>query len=175
MAGKSKTRAVNGAVSACIAVFFVVHASIGSVMGFVPLSTNFAWAVWLGVGLAAAHVVLCVATSVQQLTDAVRPPSIHKKRHLALKWATGAALFAVAAAHVVVARTAGAHDMLADISGVAVIVALATALAVHLCVGSKSLLKDLNISRSYRTAVRAAACAFAVVFAVAALAGFAIR
>lgn len=175
MARKSKTRLVNGVVSACIAAFFLLHASIGSVAGLVPLSTGLAWVVWIGAALAAAHVALCGATSALQLTDTVRPPSVNKKRHLALKWATGVALLVAAAVHVFVIRTVGAHDMLSDISGVFVIAALAAALAAHVCVGSKSLLKDLGVDRSYRAAVRVTACVCAAAFALAALAGFMVR
>ena len=47
-----------------------------------------------------------------------------------------------------------------------IIAAVSAALAVHLCVGSKSLLKDLEINRRYKMAFRAVVCAFAVAFAV---------
>lgn len=175
MAKQSRTRLANGVVSAGIVVFFIVHASIGSIVGLIPFQSGLAWAVWIGVACAAIHVALCVATSIQQLTDTVRPPSLNKKRHLALKWVTGALLLACAAVHVVAVRTVGAGDMIASASGVAVIAALAIALAAHVCVGSKSLLKDLNIDRSFRPAVRGTACAFAALFVLAALVGFGLR
>lgn len=175
MATRSRTRLANGVVSAGIVVFFIVHASLGSIIGLIPLHSGLAWAVWIGVACATIHVALCIATSIQQLTDTVRPPSINKKRHLVLKWATGVFLLVCAAVHVVVVRTAGADDMISSVTGVIVIVALAVALAAHICVGSKSLLKDLNVDRSFRPAVRGAACTFAALFVLAALVGFGLR
>lgn len=175
MATRSRTRLANGVVSAGIVAFFIVHASIGSIVGLVPFQSSFVWAVWIGVACMAVHIALCVATSIQQLTDTVRPPSINKKRHLALKWATGALLLVCAAMHVVVVRTAGVGDMISSVTGVVVIVALAVALATHICVGSKSLLKDLNVDRSFRPAVRGSACVFAAFFVLAALIGFGLR
>jgi succinate dehydrogenase hydrophobic anchor subunit len=44
-------------------------------------------------------------------------------------------------------------------------------LAVHLCVGSKSLLKDLEIDRRYKTAFRIVVCVFAAAFALSGIAG----
>lgn len=171
MRKESKARIVNGVISAAIVVFFLVHASLGSLSALVGFTSPFAVAVWLGVALVGAHVIMSIVTSREQLTDPERPPSARKKRHLALKWATGGLLAAVAVAHIVTTRLYGAQAMQSSLSGALLIVALAIVLAVHLCVGSKSLLKDLGIDRRFKTAFRVVVCIFAAFFAIAAIVG----
>ena len=170
MSKGSKIRFANGVVSAAIVVFFLVHATLGSVSALTGFRSPFAWFVWVGVALVAAHVVISVFTSREQLTDVERPPSARKKRHLALKWATGGLLLAAAAVHVVVMRTWGAAAAQSTATGAVLTIVLATVLAIHLCVGSKSVLKDLGIDRRYMTPFRVVVCAFAVLFAVSAIA-----
>lgn len=166
----SKARLANGVVSAVIVVFFIAHATLGSLAPVTGFSSPYRWLVWCGVALVAVHVLVSIATSWEQLSDKEHPPSPRKKRHLALKWATGSLLLATAAAHVIALRTQGVASMHASVSGALVIAVLSIALAVHLCVGSKSLLKDLGIDRRYKTAFRIVVCAFAAAFAVGALA-----
>ena len=162
MVGKRSTaRFANGAVSAVLVVFFLAHGVLGSLALVFGIIGPLAWLFWVGVALVAVHVVMSVVTSREQLSDAQRPPSPRKKRHLALKWATGALLAACIAVHV-----ASSNALIARLA----IVALAIALAAHLCVGSKSLLTDLGADRRYKNAFRAAACAFAALFVVAVLA-----
>jgi succinate dehydrogenase hydrophobic anchor subunit len=48
---------------------------------------------------------------------------------------------------------------------------LAAVLAWHICVGMKSLLKDVGLSRSLRTPLRVAVCILAALFAYAAILG----
>lgn len=157
----SKTRNVNGILSAVLVVFFLAHGVMGSLAIMFGYMSPLIWLVWVGMALVVVHVVVSIVTSWDQLTDAEFPPSSRKKRHLALKWVTGTALAVCVAFHVmregaVVSRVA--------------IVAVAVLLAVHACVGSKSLLKDLNIDRRYKGAFRIVVCAFAVVYVIAALA-----
>ena len=171
MKGKtSKARAANGIVSGAIVVFFLVHATLGSLSGLVGLKSPFTWFVWVGVALIGVHIVVSIVTSREQLGDAARPPSARKKRHLALKWATGAALLAFALAHVVAMRTFGAGALQSSATGAVLTCALAAAMATHLCVGTKSLLTDLGIDRRFMMAFRVVVCAFAVLFAISAIA-----
>ena len=158
-------RFVNGVVSALVVVVFLVHGALGSAAMFTGVVSPFAWVVWGGMTLVGVHVIASIVTSVQQLGDKERPPSARKKRHLALKWATGALLAAAVAAHVVVPHS--------QVASLGIIVALSAVLAVHLCVGARSLLKDLELDRRYKMAFRAVVCAFAAVFAVCALVGIA--
>ncbi|MBQ9068125.1 MAG: hypothetical protein IJ131_03550 [Eggerthellaceae bacterium] len=164
------TRGANGVVSAAIVCFFLAHGLLGSLQGFFAVPSPATWIVWAGMVLVGIHVVLCIATSFEQLTDTVRPPSVQKKRHLALKWATGIALAAVVGVHIGRIRTLGPIAALHSAEGAAWTIALAALLASHIWTGSKSLLKDLGIDRSWRNAVRAGACAFAAVFSLFALA-----
>ena len=144
-------RRANGVVSAIIMALFLVHAALGAASMVLGFAGALSWVVWAGVGLVVVHVALSIATSREQLTDRERPPSARKKRHLALKWATGAVLAAVAAAHVVLPKS--------DLVAALLMVVVAAALAVHLCVGAKSLLKDLRIDRRHKTALRVIICA----------------
>lgn len=163
--GKSgrDVRWVNGVLSAIIGCFFLAHSLMGGAsmaFGFESALKALAWA---GVAGICAHVVLCAVTSYQMMTDTVRPPSSKKKRHMALKWATGALLLVTAAVHFTVLGTGSASASGVQASGAALALALLVVLAAHLCIGAKSLLKDLNIDRTYRTAFRAVVVVLAVV------------
>lgn len=151
MRGESKARLVNGVVSAAIVLLFLAHALMGGASFIWGFSSPLSVLVWVGVALAAVHVVLSVVTSREQLNDAERPPSPRKKRHLALKWATGLLLAGAAAAHVALPK--------GPVLGVVLIAVVAVALAVHVCVGSKSLLKDIGVDRRFKTAFRIVVCA----------------
>ena len=152
-------RGANGVVSAVIVVFFLAHGVLGAVAGLTGFMSPYAQAVWLGVALVGVHVMASIATSVQQLTDTQRPPSARKKRHLALKWVTGLALGVLALAHVAMPKSSLAASV--------VIVVLSAALAVHVSVGAKSLLKDLGIDRRYMSALRIVVCVVAAALVVA--------
>ena len=145
-------RFVNGVLTAAAIVLLAVHAALGSLSAVTGLSRELLWMVWGAVGLVVAHVVASVVTSREQLTDAERPPSARKKRHLALKWVTGGSLAIAVVAHIFLP-----HDGLLSLL---VVVAVCLALAVHLCVGARSLLKDLGLDRRYKTAFRVVVCVF---------------
>ena len=157
----SKTRNANGVISAVLVVFFLAHGVVGSLAILFGYMSPLTWLVWVGVVLVAVHVVVSVFTSRDQLTDPDFPPSARKKRHLALKWATGIVLVACVACHVMCEGAVAER---------VAIVAVAVMLAVHACVGGKSLLKDLNIDRRYKGAFRIAVCVFAAVYVVAVIA-----
>ena len=171
MRKRSNMRLVNGVVSAAIACFFLAHGLLGSLVPFVAYTGFPRWIVWVGIGFVAVHVCLSVATSYEQLTDAQFPPSARKKRHLALKWATGGLLAAAVAIHVVCMRATSAFS---PVTIALVAIVLAAVLAVHVWVGMKSLLKDIGLSKGLITPLRVATCALAVAFAVAAVASLAV-
>lgn len=154
-------RFVNGVIALVITVAFIVHGVLGSVSGLTGYTSPFTWLIWGAVGLVGAHVVASVVTSYQQLTDSKRPPSPRKKRHLLLKWVTGGLLAVAAAGHILLPKGSA-------IASVAIII-VAVTLAVHLCVGAKSLLKDLGADARHKMAFRVAVCAFAALFALGAL------
>ena len=167
MRGTSRSRQVNGAVSAALVLFFLAHATLGSIALLTGFASPFATLVWAGVGLVAVHVVASVVTSREQLHDRERPPSARKKRHLALKWATGCLLAVAAAVHIVSRMPfAAAQSALLDVASIVVV---AVALAVHLWVGSKSLLKDLGLDTRFQLAFRVAMCLFAAFFIMSAI------
>lgn len=164
-----RARRTNGLISAFIIAFFVAHGALGCALLAFGFNDALSVAVWAGVGIVGVHVVLCVATSVYQLTDTVRPPSVHKKRHLALKWATGVALAVGALVHVLCFRVFGESGEALTVPAALVIVAVAAFLSAHVCVGSKSLLKDMGLDRSLRPAVRAVAVVAGVAFGLVAV------
>ena len=154
-------RLVNGIVCAVLLVFFLVHAVLGGASAAFDIPRNLKFLVWAGVVLVCAHVALCVVTSHQMMTDAERPPSDKKKKHLALKWVTGVILLALALVHIVALNVVG--EGVVQLTGALLALALLVVLAVHLWAGTKSLLKDLSIDRKYRNPLRAVIVAIAVV------------
>ena len=164
-------RFVNGILALAAIVLFALHGVLGAISGFVDIPRSFAWLVWVGVGLIAVHVIGSIATSRQQLGDKERPPSLRKKRHLALKWVTGGALVVAAAIHIVHMRTSGGslQDVLDTPLGLVSMLALIALLAWHICVGVKSLLKDIGASRRRMNAVRALVVVAAAAIGVACL------
>ena len=160
---RSLARRINGIVSACIVVFFLAHGILGGISALTDFSSPLTWLVWVGVAFVVVHVVLSIVTSRQQLTDTVRPPSEAKRRHLLLKWVTGILLAVLVVIHIVVMRVVGPDTVQSTVTGVALIIALVVVLAAHIGLGSKSLLKDLNVDRKWRNTFRIAVCAVAAV------------
>ena len=157
-------------VSAFVVVFFLVHGALGNAWSFGAIAGQFSWLVWVGVACIAVHVVLSVITSAEQLGDKERPPSARKKRHLALKWATGLALAAVAFVHVAGGLLFGLPNGFSAVGNAVLLAILCLALAVHACVGARSLLKDLNLDRRYKGAFRLVVCLCAAALAIVAFA-----
>lgn len=152
MRKSSLFRFLNGLAVAIVMLIIAVHMVAGALSLSLPIPTSLSWLIWVAIGLIAAHVVLSIVTSYQQLTDKERPPSENKKRHLALKWGTGILLLAAIIAHV--------EGML---SPIAVMAVLAAVTALHVCVGAKSFLTDLNLDKRHRDAVRVAAILVAAI------------
>lgn len=172
---RSLARRINGIVSACIVVFFLAHGILGGVSALTDFSSPLTWLVWVGVAFVVVHVVLSIITSHEQLTDTVRPPSEAKKRHLLLKWVTGILLAVLVVVHIVVMRVLGPDAVQSSVTGVALIIALLVVLATHIGLGSKSLLKDLNVDRKWRNAFRIAICAIAVAIGILVLVAAIVR
>lgn len=170
MRNQSKSRFVNGVISAFIVCFFLVHGLLGSLVGVLPIKTAGAWAAWIGVAVVVAHVVVSIVTSYQQMTDEQFPPSARKKRHLVLKWCTGILLATIVCAHIVYTRATGAAADVSPALPAVVIVILSAVLAWHICVGAKSLLKDIGLDKGLMTPLRVVVCILAVAFAVMAIA-----
>lgn len=163
-------RTANGIVAALLVVIFLAHAVLGSVK-FANLTfvNHFSWIIWVGVAAIVVHIIMSVGTTVSMYTDTERPPSEKKKRHQVLKWVTGCVLLAVAALHMAFTSGLGTGGNVAALRPVtfALMAALIAALAWHIFVASKSLLKDLHVPhhRRYRPWMQA------VFLAVAAAAG----
>ena len=166
---RSTSRLVNGIISAFIVVFFLAHGTLGCLSAVAGFHSALARLVWVGMALVLTHVIVSVVTSYQQLTDTIDPPSMRKKRHLALKWATGILLTIAVCTHVVCVETLGWASSWVTKTGALVIALVAITLATHLCVGAKSLLKDIQAPRRYRMPFRAVACVFAVLFSLVAI------
>lgn len=166
MRNSSRARLVNGVISVCIVVLFLVHGVLGGASALFGFSGSFSWVVWIGVAAIVAHVATSVVTSRQQLGDPERPPSSRKKRHLALKWATGGLLAVVAAVHVGSSLMLGPENVLASTSGMVLAAVLACVLALHICVGAKSLVTDLGLSRTLIAPFRVVVCLVALVVVI---------
>ena len=169
MRADQSARRANGCISTFIVAFFIAHGILGCALLAFGFNDALSVAVWAGVGVAGLHVVLCVATSAYQLTDTVRPPSVHKKRHLALKWFTGVLLAAAVLVHVLCFRVFGESGEALTVVGGLAIAVVAALLSAHVCVGAKSLLKDVGIDRAYRPVVKAVAVIAGVAFGLTAL------
>lgn len=162
---QSKPRFANGVAAAVITCLFSAHALMGGIACLMGLVNAEKWIVWLGVAVIVLHVVLSIVTSAQQLGDAERPPSTRKKRHLALKWVTGGLLAAIAIVHIA-GNLQGLSSLIAGILSMA----LCAGIAVHVCVGAKSLVADLGAGKALIAPVRFIACAIAVAAGVLMLA-----
>ena len=121
--------------------------------------------------LAVAHIIACAVTSAQQLTDTVRPPSKRKKHHLLVKWITGAVLAVALCMHIFMSMQVDSAQAQSQPFLVSAhlfsAVLVSAAVAVHVCFGAKSLLKDLNIDKRYRMPLRVFFCVLAGAFAIA--------
>lgn len=163
MRKRSTARIVNGFVSALAVAFFVAHSLLGSLEGIMALRSPAEWVMWIGMAIVLVHVVTSIVTSYGQLADADFPPSARKKRHLALKWATGAVLAGLAIAHVVCVRTFGPDAVQVSVVAAAMAILLVVMLAVHSSVGAKSLITDLGLDKKLMLPFRVVVCVLAAV------------
>ena len=142
----SKIRKANALAAALLTAFFLAHALLGAFSRLFLNADAPTIIVWAFISVAFVHIALCLITSRLMLTDTVRPPSRKKKNHLWLKWASGAALAACAAPHVL-GRDASARWF------ILLVLAL---LAWHAYIGCKSLARDLAMRRGAKTPLRIA-------------------
>lgn len=150
-----KLRLFNALVASAIAVFFLAHSALGTASLFIEgLVNSVPWLVWAMLGAVAAHMLASVSTTALMLTDTDRPPSSRKKRHFALKWATGAVLAATIAAHLFSILCLGSLPSLPGQAKVLFLLLLA-ALAWHVGIATKSLARDLGIEKRTRDIMRA--------------------
>jgi hypothetical protein len=157
-------RRINGIVSAILVCFFLSHATLRSVSLLYPIPYSFGFLVWVGIGLIAAHAALSIVTSQQMLSDKIRPPSAKKKRHLVLKWLSGLLFLLVVALHV--AGVYGGFTFSNAHASLVVALLLVLALAAHTFIGTKSLLKDLDVTRRLRVSVRLVVGGISLIIAV---------
>ena len=153
-------RTVNGGFAALTCFIFLAHVVLGAWKFFdLSFEGRFVWVVWVGVGVLVAHIALSVGTTVSMLTDTKRPPSAKKKRHQLLKWVTGLTLLAAVLVHVCTTSAIANGGVVHELSWLefALMIAVAAALAWHIFVASKSLLKDLRVPdhKRYRPAMQA--------------------
>lgn len=142
-------RKANAIIVAVITAFFFTHATIGSSVPLTGLSRTFEFLVWGGVALIAVHMVLSLIRTVKKLTDPEDPPTGKKKRKLALKWGTGATILLCAAIHLSVPASDRTGSLFVGVTTV-----LMAALAVHVCVMAKPLLKHLGFSGEGKNVLR---------------------
>lgn len=153
-------RRANGIATLVLMTVLAMHELAGALFINGVALGGARWLVWAGVVVIVVHVALSVGTTYRMLCDRVRPPSTKKKRHQVKKWVTGLAVAALVVVHMPVVASGASWSLIALL--------LDIALAVHLCVSAKSLVKDMGLASSMRFAVRA----FAIT--VAAFAGIGI-
>ena len=147
-----KLRLLNALVASAIAVFFLAHSALGTASLFVEgLVNSVPWLVWAMFGVVGVHVLASVGATALMLTDTDRPPSSRKKRHFALKWATGTVLAATVAAHLFSILCPGSLPSLPKV----LFMLLLAALAWHVGIATKSLARDLGIGKRTRDIMRA--------------------
>lgn len=150
-----KLRLLNALIASVIAVFFLVHSTLGTATFMVEgLSNSVPWLVWLMLGIVGVHVIASVGATALMLADTVRPPSSRKKRHFVLKWATGALLALAISAHLYCTLRPD-DPMLSPLLAHLPFLLTLAALAWHVGIATKSLARDLGISKKTRDILRA--------------------
>lgn len=153
-------RTANGIFASITCFIFLAHVVLGAWKFFdLSFEGKYVWMVWVGVGVLAVHIALSVGTTVSMLTDTKRPPSAKKKRHQLMKWITGVTLLAAALVHVSTTSAIANGGVVHELSWLefALMLVVAAALAWHIFVASKSLLKDLHVPdhKRFRPAMQA--------------------
>ena len=149
-----KLRFFNATVASAIAAFFLVHSTLGAATFVVEgMSNDVPWLVWGMFGIMGVHVIASVGTTAMMLADTERPPSSRKKRHFLLKWATGTLLALVVVWHLLAAFSPDSLARTAITTRAPFLLTLA-ALAWHVGIATKSLARDLAISKKSRDILR---------------------
>ena len=150
-------RKTNGFISLALALLLVVHVAhnlgaLNSGAGIGVLQVFFPALAWGCVILSFLHIGLSAGTSVKMLNDTERPPSARKKRHLVLKWVTGLALALTTGLHIGHVMGFVAPGNAAFFWGS--LFATLVCLGIHIYTGTRSLLKDIGLPTTWKTAVR---------------------
>lgn|GEM_PF-4477619 len=138
---------------------FSAHAVMGALFCWGAVSGEASWVVWVGVCIAVLHVALSIGTTRHMLHDEVRPPSAKKKAHQLKKWISGVLVGVVCAAHVLTIFETRLWFV--------IVLTLDVALAAHVCVSAKSLVKDLRLAPNLRYVIRVFAIAIAALVGLA--------
>lgn len=139
-------RRANGIASLLLLALFAAHAIMGTLFCCGMFSGEASWVVWVGVCIVAVHFALSIGTTLQMLHDKARPPSLKKKWHQVKKWVSGIAVGTITIAHILLAY--------GNTTWAIVAILLDVALATHICISAKSLIKDLGFAPSLRYAIR---------------------
>lgn len=149
-----KLRLFNAVVATVIALFFLAHSVLGTATFILDdLTNDVPWLVWGMFGIVGVHIIASVGTTARMMADAERPPSSRKKRHFVLKWATGILLALAIAAHLLDALSPDSFTGTAFVARAPFLFTLAT-LAWHVGIATKSLARDLGISKRSRDIIR---------------------
>ena len=152
-------RRANGIASLLLLAVFSAHAIMGALFCWSVASGEVGWVVWVGVCIAVLHVALSIGTTRHMLHDEVRPPSAKKKAHQLKKWISGVLVGVVCAAHVLTIFETRLWFV--------IVLTLDVALAAHVCVSAKSLVKDLRLAPNLRYVIRVFAIAIAALVGLA--------
>lgn len=174
---RSRARRANGIVAGLLAVFFLgAHGLLGSIVALIPLDSTLSWIAWIGTAAIAVHVGLNVRVTIEKLSDPEKPPSTRKKAKIALRWATGIVLVLAIGLHVASMCTQGADAAQSTLPGVAITIALIIAIAIHVCLCMKSLIRDLGGSKELKDRItpfaRVTLCVYACLLCAISIAGY---
>ena len=165
---RSAPRRANGIVAAVLVVFFLcAHSLLGSLSLALPLSNHFAWLVWAVTAVIIVHIVLSAVVTREKLSNPEKPPTTKKKLKMGLRWATGILIAVLVCVHAGSVVLFGSSAVQSTQVGKASVIALIVLVAVHVCTGVKSLVRDLGASKEQKdklkTPMRLAVCLFAVI------------
>lgn len=147
-------RCINGVTALMLIVMFLIHAGMGAFFVNGLVFGEVRWIAWVGIGIIALHGLLSIGTTWRMFNDRMRPPSAKKKEHQIKKWITGIIIGVITIAHVLVpfgTATWVFVALLLDGAGI-----------VHICISSKSLVKDIKFPPQGKYVVRAVTILIAV-------------
>ena len=160
----TRVRRANAWVAAALTLFFFAHEGLGAMTGYGAAPSRWAMLIWAAACLSGLHVVFSILTTIRMATDDERPPSARKLRHQVLKWVTGIVLVLFVILHVI-------YPFGASGIGGAFAVIVAVALAAHVCVGAKSLAKDIGASAKLKRPLQVIAAGWTTVAVIALILG----
>ena len=171
---RSAPRRANGIVAALLVLFFLcAHGLMGSLSLAFPLTNHFTWLVWAATAFVVVHIVLSAIVTREKLFNPEKPPTTQKKLKIGLRWATGILIAAMVCMHVGSVVLYGDSVIQSTSVGKVSLLALIALIAVHVCTGAKSLVRDLGASKEQKeklkTPLRLVICLVAAALFVAVL------